>query len=127
MGLVLAPLFVTVHNPAQGISNPRSVKLIEALQAKGGYTTILASDASAHLLVQGCARITLFDCDKRVNRYSPMLREDKRVPSWAKALSTRHCVAMGRECHLPAKYAYAAKQMLIMFRAASLEPRLAEA
>jgi hypothetical protein len=114
-GVVRTPLFVTVHSHAGGILNPRSLKLIEALKAKGSYTSSLLSEDSIQLLVQDRPRIALFDAERRVNRWSPMTKEDRRVPSWAKALSSKHCVALGPECRLPPHYVYSARQIINMF------------
>jgi hypothetical protein len=72
------------------------------------------SEENSHLL-QAKQRVVLFDAaadDRRVNRWSSVFREEPRVPPYARALSSKLCVIVGKECRLPPQYVYTAKQLL---------------
>ena len=119
----IGPVFFTLARDGNGGANPRSVLVVEALQRRileveafrerGCVAVILDSP---RLVVPATVVVALFDVNFGVNRWSPRPNNAARTPSWARALSSGWCVAVGYRCvALPSHVKDAARQIAAMF------------
>ena len=117
-------VFFTIHEEKSdnGRRNPRSALLVEALrqhilevealQKRGCVAVVLDSPN----VVPATVAVALFDVNFGVNRWSPRPNNASRTPSWARALSSGWCVAVGYRCvALPSHVKDAARQIAAMF------------
>ena len=117
-GMPTGPLFLTINGRDEnGVQNPWSVLIVEALQQHDGYNAIvLKSPAGRESIAQGTLVVPLYDVDSGVNRWSPRPRNTSGTPGWAQTLSSSSCVAVGRRCVVSPEVAErAARQIATLF------------
>lgn len=93
-------VFLTINRKR----NPRSVSMIGRLQNKGcvGYMVTSVEEAKDIVNALGATEVVaLFDRNKGVKCWSPCDVLARCVPRWAKKLSSKLCIAIGKKCKSP--------------------------
>ena len=117
-GMPTGPLFLTINGRDEnGVQNPWSVLIVEALQQHDGYNAIvLKSPAGRESIAQGTLVVPLYDFNFGINRWSPRPKNAPGTPGWAQTLSSSSCVAVGRRCVVSPEVAErAARQIATLF------------
>src|SRR3989339_2203788 len=97
-GMPTGPLFLTINGrDGNGVQNPWSVLIVEALQQHDGYNAIvLKSPAGRESIAQGTLVVPLYDFNFGINRWSPRPKKARGTPGGRQRPSGTPSVAAGR-------------------------------